>query len=154
MPWLMKTEPEEYGLEDLKKAGVGRWDGVRNYKARNHMKACLAGDKILIYHSGKKPQIVGVAEVARAAYPDPAQFDADSDYFDAKATPEKPRWVALDLRYVGELKSPVSLATLKSDERFQDMEMLRQTRLSVAEVGQGHFDLVLELGQGLLESGA
>jgi predicted RNA-binding protein with PUA-like domain len=154
MPWLVKTEPEEYGLNDLKKVGVGRWDGVRNYKARNHMRACLVDDLVLIYHSGKKPKIVGIAEVARVAYPDPAQFDPESDYYDAKATPENPRWVALDLRYVGELKTPVSLAILKSDERFQDMEMLRQTRLSVAEVGQGHFDLVLALGQGLLESGA
>ncbi len=149
MAWLMKTEPDEYGLHDLKEAKVGRWDGVRNYQARNHMKSCLEGDQVLIYHSGKGPKIVGIAKVAREAYPDPAQFDDESDYFDPKATPENPRWVALDLEYVGELKSPVSLATLKSDDRFQEMEMLRQSRLSVAEVDGIHFDLVLSLGGGL-----
>lgn len=150
----MKTEPEEYGLHDLKAVKVGRWDGVRNYKARNNMQACLQDDQVLIYHSGKNPKIVGLAKVARAAYADPAQFDSESDYFDAKATPEKPRWVALDLEYVGELKSPVSLATLKADTRFQEMEMLRQTRLSVAEVEQNHFDLIMNLGGGLLEGEA
>ena len=148
MPWLMKTEPDVYSLQDLKKDRVERWDGVRNYQARNHMKSCNEGDQVLLYHSGKKPAIVGIAQVAREAYPDPAQFDLESDYFDAKATKEKPRWVAVDLEYVGEFESPVSLADLKSDPRFEGSEMLRQTRLSVAKVEQEHFDWIVELGQG------
>jgi predicted RNA-binding protein with PUA-like domain len=148
MPWLMKTEPEEYGLADLEKAGVGRWDGVRNYAARNHMKACAVGDRVLIYHSGKSPQIVGIAEVARAAYADPAQFAPDSDYFDAKSSPDDPRWVALDLRYVTRLAVPVTLATLKADPRLADLAMLRQTRLSVAPVSPQHYEIILSLGAG------
>lgn len=149
MPWLMKTEPEEYGLADLARAGVDRWDGVRNYAARNHMKACAAGDRVLIYHSGRSPQIVGIAEVARAAYADPTQFDPDRATFDAKSPPDSPRWVALDLRYVAELASPVTLAALKSDARLADLAMLRQTRLSVSPVSDPHFDLIVSLAGGV-----
>ncbi|MCB9726903.1 MAG: EVE domain-containing protein [Deltaproteobacteria bacterium] len=146
MPWLMKTEPEEYGLDDLRTAGTGRWDGVRNYAARNHMRACQPGDRVLIYHSGKAPQIVGIAEIARAAYPDPAQFDPESAYYDPKSKPDDPRWVSVDLRYLSHLDEPVSLATLKGDERFQDLAILRQSRLSVAPVAQEHYDLIVALG--------
>ena len=146
MPWLMKTEPEEYGLEDLKVAEVGRWDGVRNYQARNRMKETQEGDDVLIYHSGKHPAIVGTAKIAKEAYDDPAQFDAQSDYFDPKATPEKPRWVALDLSYASTFKSPVLLATLKADARFVGMEMLRQSRLSVSFVDDDIFRTIVDMG--------
>ncbi|MEZ4460586.1 MAG: EVE domain-containing protein [bacterium] len=146
MPWLMKTEPDEYGLEDLKAAGMGRWDGVRNYQARNRMKEAKTGDDVLIYHSGKRPAIVGTAKIAKEAYDDPAQFDPQSDYFDPKATPEKPRWVALDLSYESTFKSPVLLATLKADARFEGMEMLRQSRLSVSFVDQDLFQTIVDMG--------
>ncbi len=149
MPWLMKTEPEEYGLADLEEAGVDRWDGVRNYAARNHLKACAVRDPVLIYHSGSSPQVVGVAEVARAAYADPLQFDPDSDYFDAKSPPDNPRWVAVDLRYVARLAVPVTLATLKSDPRLADLAVVRQPRLSVSPVSQPHFDLIVSLASGV-----
>ncbi|MEZ4266829.1 MAG: EVE domain-containing protein [Myxococcota bacterium] len=148
MPWLMKTEPEEYGLDDLRAAGVGRWDGVRNYAARNHMRACAVGDAVFIYHSGKSPQIVGLAEVARAAYPDPAQFDPASATFDAKSSPDDPRWSALDLRYVAHLVVPVPLSTLKTDPRLADLALLRQSRLSVSPVSEAHFELIVSLGGG------
>jgi predicted RNA-binding protein with PUA-like domain len=144
----MKTEPDEYGLADLRAAGTGRWDGVRNYAARNHMRACGEGDRVLIYHSGKSPGIVGIAAVARAAYADPAQFDPQSDFYDAKSKPDDPRWSALDLRYVATLKAPVTLAALKADPRFADLAILRQSRLSVAPVSPQHFELIVAMAGG------
>lgn len=145
MPWLMKTEPEEYGLDDLKAAGVGRWDGVRNYKARNHMNACRVGDTVLIYHSGKNPAVVGTATVEREAYPDPAQFDPTSDYFDAASDPDAPRWVALDLRYESSFSKPVTLRDIKAAPQFAQMELLKVSRLSVSHVTADELAAILEL---------
>lgn len=145
MPWLMKTEPEVYGLADLERDGVGRWDGVRNYQARNHMKNCNVGDLVLIYHSGKRPAVVGVAEVATEAYPDPAQYQPESPFFDPKSTEKNPRWVALDLRFVRKLERPVGLDKIKADPDLQTLEMLRQTRLSVSFVTDAEFKRILEL---------
>lgn len=148
MPWLMKTEPEEYGLDDLEASGVGRWDGVRNYKARNHMNACRAGDAVLIYHSGKNPAVVGTAIVDREAYPDPAQFDPTSDYFDAASTPDAPRWVALDLRYKSTFARPVTLREIKANATLADMELLRISRLSVSHVTDDELATILALAEG------
>ena len=90
--WLMKTEPDAFSIDDLKRVGTEPWNGVRNYQARNHMRQMQPGDGVLFYHSScEVPAIVGVAEVASAPYPDPTQFDPKSDYFDAKSSREEPR---------------------------------------------------------------
>lgn len=145
MQWLMKTEPEVYGLADLEKDGVGRWDGVRNYSARNHLRECSEGDHVLVYHTGKQPMIVGLAEVAREAYTDPAQFDPTSAYYDAKSTEEAPRWVCVDLRFKTWFEQPVKLDTLKADARLSGLPILKQSRLSVAPVQDSEFQTILEL---------
>jgi len=99
--WLMKSEPDAFSIDDLAKVGQEPWSGVRNYQARNFMwKDMRVGDGVFFYHSNAKiPGIVGLAKVASAAYPDPTQFDPDSDYFDPKATRENPRWYLVDVAF-------------------------------------------------------
>lgn len=145
MQWLMKTEPEVYGLADLEAAKVGRWDGVRNYSARNHLRECKEGDEVLIYHTGKQPMVVGLAEVAREAYTDPAQFDPTSPYYDAKSIQESPRWVCVDLRFKAWFEQPVGLDTLKSDARLSGLAILKQSRLSVSPVNDEEFRVIVDL---------
>ena len=99
--WLMKSEPEVYGIDDLERDGWTHWDGVRNFKARNYMKEMEIGDGVLFYHSNAKPPgIAGVARVCRTAYPDFTQFDPDSHYHDPRATKEKPWWYMVDIEFV------------------------------------------------------
>lgn len=147
MQWLMKTEPEEFGLADLEKADVDRWDGVRNYSARNNLRECKEGERVLIYHSGRKPTIVGLAEIAREAYPDPAQFDPKSDYYDPKSSEESPRWVCVDLRFKAWFEQPVGLDILKSDSRLSGLPIIKQSRLSVSPVNDSEFEVIMELAK-------
>src|SRR5688572_22751875 len=91
--WLMKSEPDAFSIDDLQRVGTEPWNGVRNYQARNNMRAMHADDGVLFYHSScDVPGIVGTAKIASEAYPDPTQFDPKSDYFDPKSTREEPRW--------------------------------------------------------------
>ena len=141
--WLIKSEPTTYGIDHLKADRKTAWTGVRNFQARNFMRDDMRiGDQILFYHSNcKEPGIYGIAKVASAPYPDPTQFDSKSDYYDPKATNEKPIWYVVDVAFVKKLKESVLLETIRADKRLKDMVILRPgNRLSVTPVSSQDFD--------------
>jgi len=149
--WLVKSEPDCYPYEQLEREGRTMWDGVRNYQARNFMRDEMrVGDPVLYYHSSTAvPGVVGLARVASEPYPDPTQFDAASEYYDPKATPENPRWHLVEFKPVRRLARPVTLAEMKRDPALAGMRLLqRGNRLSVMPVEPEHFARVLELGGG------
>ena len=144
----MKSEPEVFSIESLRLApgGVSGWDGVRNYEARNFMKAMALGDGVLFYHSNAKPSgVAGVAEVARAAYPDPTQFDSKSGHFDPRSRPDAPLWVQVDLRFIRALPRVVSLEELRAAPALSGMALFRRSRLSVQPVEESQWRTILEL---------
>jgi predicted RNA-binding protein with PUA-like domain len=147
--WLMKTEPDDFSIDDLERVGKEPWSGVRNYQARNSMRDDMkVGDKVLVYHSScEVPGVYGIGRVASDAYPDPSQFDKRSDYYDAKSTREEPRWLLRDIAFERKLKSPVTLAAIKAHaDELEGMVLLRTgNRLSVMPVEKGHYDRVLKL---------
>jgi predicted RNA-binding protein with PUA-like domain len=135
--WLMKSEPSIYGIDELARDGKCSWEGVRNYQARNYMRDGMQpGDLALFYHSScATPAVVGVMEVTRAAYPDPAQFDERSPYYDPASPRDVPRWVAVDVKFVRKLGQPIPLERLKADKRLAGLALLRRgNRLSVMPV--------------------
>ena len=141
--WLMKSEPETYSIDDLERDGSTAWEGVRNFKARNNLKAMEVGDEVLFYHSSANPPgVAGVARVRRTAYPDPSQFDRKSDYHDPKSDPESPKWYLVDVEFVAKAKTLVSLPEIKEDAELADMELVRYGRLSVQSVTKAEFDRV------------
>ena len=129
--WLMKSEPETYSWDDLVRDGGTEWDGVRNNAARLHLKAMKAGDEAFLYHSMSDKAVVGVMRVVRAAQPDPK--DA--------------AWVSVRVEPVRKLEKPVTLAAIKADPSLAKMELIRQSRLSVAPVREGEWKRVLELAR-------
>ncbi|MGM0945952.1 MAG: EVE domain-containing protein [Bacteroidota bacterium] len=129
--WMVKSEPNSYSWEDFEEKGVDIWDGVRNYQARNYLKEMKLKDQVLFYHSGKEKAVVGLAEVSTEAYPEPNAED----------------WVAVDLKAVKKLKSSVSLAAIKSEERLSQLPMLKQSRLSVLPVSKEEFELLIKMAQ-------
>jgi len=131
--WLVKSEPFKYPFERLVKDGRTTWDGVRNFQARNNLRAMKTGDLLLFYHSNEGKEIVGVAKVAKPAYPDPTATDGD--------------WSVVDVAPVKPLAVPVPLATIREDAKLADMQMLRRSRLSVVPVTGAEFKRVLELGK-------
>ncbi|HEU4677740.1 MAG TPA: EVE domain-containing protein [Candidatus Paceibacterota bacterium] len=145
--WLMKTEPSCYSIDDLKREKVGMWDDVRNYQARNFMRDMKRGDLVLFYHSSTDPTgIVGVAKIAREAYPDPTQFNRRSYKYDPRSSKNAPRWDAVDVRFVEKFGEPLTLAELKDDPVFSDMLVTRRgNRLSVMPVSETHAKRVLNL---------
>ena len=146
--WLLKTEPNVFSIDDLKAADVEPWDGIRNYQARNFMRDKMQiGDKIFIYHSRVEPiGIVGEAEVASAPYPDPTQFDPDSGYFDAKSTPEKPRWILVDVRYLRHYDKVFSLKELKATPGLEEMMVVQKgSRLSVQPVKENEWNIIQQI---------
>ena len=147
--WLFKTEPDEYSINDLANAGPtgAPWDGIRNYQARNFLRDDVAvGDRVLIYHSScAVVGLVGVAQVVKAAYADPDQFDAYSNYFDAKATPDNPRWYRVDIIFVARFDELISLAQLKATHGLESMVLLRQGRLSVQPVTANEWEIIHSL---------
>jgi predicted RNA-binding protein with PUA-like domain len=141
--WLMKSEPETYSIDDLERDGSTAWEGVRNFKARNNLKAMELGDEVLFYHSSANPPgVAGIARVSRTAYPDPSQFDRKSDYHDPKSDPEKPKWYLVDVEFVAKAKTLVSLQAIREDAALADMELVRYGRLSVQSVTKPEFDRV------------
>jgi predicted RNA-binding protein with PUA-like domain len=145
--WLMKSEPDVYSLDDLERDGSTHWEGVRNYKARNHMRAMKVGDEVLYYHSNAKPPgVVGIARVCREAYPDPSQFDEKSHYFDEKSRKDDPRWSLVDVEFSARFPREVSLDDVKSEKALADMELIRYGRLSVQSVTKAQFDRVKKMG--------
>ena len=149
--WLVKSEADVYGIDDLMRDGQTMWDGVRNYTARNTMRDDMKpGDLVLFYHSqGDPPGVAGIARVASAPYADPTQFDPASAYYDEKSTPEVPRWQLVDIAFVERFPAEVPLPALKADPALQGMELLRRgSRLSVQPVSEAHFERVVALGRG------
>ena len=137
--WLMKSEPEVFGLDTLAKlpAQTTMWDGVRNYQARNMMRDQFKlGDEAFFYHSNcSEPGVVGIVEVVRTAYADPTQFNPESEYFDPKSTAENPRWFVVDVKLKRALKRTVTLTEMKEDPALADMALVRKgNRLSVLPV--------------------
>ena len=133
--WLMKSEPDVFSIDDLAKKGVAGWDGVRNYQARNYMKAMKLGDRVFFYHSNALPPgIAGEAVVAKLAYPDPTQFDPKAGHYDPKALPEKPIWFQADLRFVKKFPRLLSLDELRGVPALTGMPLFNRSRLSVQPV--------------------
>ena len=145
--WLMKTEPDTFSIDDLKRVKVEPWNGVRNYQARNHIRAMKKGDAVFIYHSScAVPGVAGVGEVASAPYPDPTQFDPKSDYFDAGSDRGDPRWSLVDVRYKRTLKRVITLDEIKSLRGLGDFALTRRgNRLSVLPVTEAQWKAILEL---------
>ncbi len=147
--WLMKSEPDVYSFDQLKKDKTTSWDGVRNYQARNFMRDEMKkGDQVLFYHSNTKPPgIAGVAEVSKESFPDASQYKEDGEYFDPKATKEKPRWFCVQVKYKKTFKDYVSLDDLKNRKSLSDMLVVQKgQRLSVQPVSKKHFDTVCKMG--------
>ena len=146
--WLIKSEPDVFGIDDLKRVKREPWNGVRNYQARNYMwKDMQVGDLALFYHSNATPPgVAGVAKVVSEPYPDKTQFDEKSEYFDPKSNPDNPRWWLVDFEFVAKFAELLPLETLKSDEILKDMVVSQKgTRLSITPVEKPHFTRVLKL---------
>ena len=145
----MKTEPDVFSIDDLKKNKTTLWEGVRNYQARNFMMNSMQiGDPVLIYHSNAKPSgVAGLASVYKTAIPDPTQFDKKSEYYDPKATPAKPIWFCTELKFVEKFKHFISLEDLKKDKQLVDMLVIKKgSRLSIQPVSQIDFEYIKQLG--------
>jgi predicted RNA-binding protein with PUA-like domain len=146
--WLIKSEPEVFGIDDLAKVRQEPWSGVRNYQARNFMwRDMQLGELALFYHSNAKPPgITGIARVGSAPYPDPTQFDAASEYYDPKATAAAPRWWLVDFCYVGKFAAMLTLESLKADPVLREMIVCaRGSRLSINPVDPLHYRRVCHL---------
>jgi predicted RNA-binding protein with PUA-like domain len=148
--WLMKSEPDVFGIDDLKSApGMTEpWDGVRNYQARNMMRDDIKkGDLAFLYHSNcKEPGIAGIMEIVREGYPDMTAFDPDARYFDPKSDPANPRWYRVDVRYVRKLKRIITLSELKEHSEVTGLPLVRRgNRLSVMPVSGQQWKFILAL---------
>tara|TARA_B100000900_G_scaffold389098_1_gene381708 strand:- start:181 stop:654 length:474 start_codon:yes stop_codon:yes gene_type:complete len=134
--WLMKSEPDAYSIDDLKKDDLTLWDGIRNYQARNFMRNMTIGDKVFFYHSNcKPPSIVGLMEVKRKDIIDPTQFDKSSKYFDPKSDALKPRWDCVEVKFISKFKNELSLSDLRL--MFNEEELLlvkKGNRLSIIPI--------------------
>lgn len=149
--WLMKSEPDVFSFEDLKKRPkkTEPWNGVRNYQARNFMRDEMKiGDLILFYHSScEVPGVAGIAKVNSGPYPDSTQFDSKSEYFDPKATKENPRWFLVDVAYEMDLDKHVSLEEIKQQKFLAEMRLLQKgNRLSILPVTKEEFNYIKKLG--------
>jgi predicted RNA-binding protein with PUA-like domain len=147
--WLMKSEPSAFSIQDLQavRNRTTCWDGVRNFQARNFMRAMKKGDRVLFYHSNANPPaVMGVTEVVKEAYPDDTAFDPKDIHYDPKSTPEKPLWDMVDIRLVRVFPRPVPLDRLRQEAGLKRMELLRKgSRLSVQPVRPEEWTIVLKL---------
>jgi len=146
--WLVKSEPEAYSIDDLKRDKRTMWDGVRNYQARNYLRDMAIGDHLLYYHSNcDVPGVVGLAKVVATAYADPTQFDLSDPHYDPKSSPDEPRWSLVDVAFVKKFKRTVSLAELRElADRLGDLALIRTgNRLSVMPVSKDQYDLIVGL---------
>ncbi|GEP91170.1 Predicted RNA-binding protein, contains PUA-like domain [Chitinophaga terrae (ex Kim and Jung 2007)] len=130
--WLVKSEPFKYSWEQFVKDKKTFWDGVRNYQARNNLKAMKKGDQVFFYHSNEGLEIVGLATVAKESYQDPT-------------TPD-PNWVVVDLKPLKAFKKPVTLAQMKAEKKLANLSLIRQGRLSVCSVTPEEFEVIMEMG--------
>ncbi|MBT3475442.1 EVE domain-containing protein [bacterium] len=127
--WLVKSEPYKYSWNDMIKDNTTYWDGVRNYQARNNMKAMKKGDLVFFYHSNVGKEIVGITTVTKEFYQDPTTKDE--------------KWVVVDLKFKKSLKRSITLGEIKSDKELKDMSLVKQSRLSVMEIKKSHFDIII-----------
>jgi predicted RNA-binding protein with PUA-like domain len=148
--WLLKSEPEAFGIDDLERLGVSHWDGVRSYQARNNLRAMKPGERAFFYHSSADPAgIVGIMEVATEAYPDHTAWDPASKYFDARSTPDKPVWFMPDVRFVERFPRMITLAELRATPGLEGMALLqRGQRLSVQPVSEEEWNIVERIARG------
>ena len=145
--WLMKSEPDELSIRDLQRLGQARWDGVRNYQARNFVRAMQPGDLFFFYHSScPQPGIAGIARIVSAHYPDPTALEPDSHYFDAKASTEKNPWSALDVEFVEAFPRVLPLARLRDNPALAELALVKRgSRLSVMPVNEAEWHAVLAM---------
>lgn len=144
--WLMKSEPDEFSIDELERRGTEPWTGVRNYQARNFMRDGMqVGDGVLFYHSScAEPGIAGLARVASEIKPDPTQFDPASPYFDPKSSPDQPRWLLRDVQALKKTR-PIGLPELRATPELADMVVLqRGSRLSITPVSAAHWRFITE----------
>jgi predicted RNA-binding protein with PUA-like domain len=132
--WMVKQEPAAYSWDDLVRDGGTEWTGVRNFQARNNLRQMKVGDRVLFYHSGEQKAVVGIAQVAKAAYLDPTADDA--------------QWVAVDIKPVKPLREAVPLTRIKAEPKLANMLLIRQSRLSVMPVTKEEFEAIVALGEG------
>lgn len=145
--WLMKSEPDEFSIDDLARAGTTPWFGVRSYQARNFMRDMMrVGEQAFFYHSScPEPGIAGICEISAPAYPDASQFDPKSPYYDPKSSRDAPRWMNVDVRFVKKTRL-VGLPELRAEPRLARMRTLqRGNRLSITPVDPAEWKVVLEL---------
>ncbi len=152
--WLVKTEPDAFSIDDLKRLGRTSWDGVRNYQARNFMRDDMQlGDWVLVYHSNAKPPgVVGLGEVVRTAYADHTAWDPASKYFDEQSSPQDPRWFMVDIGFVEIFPRLVPLDELRSHGEpggvLEGMPLVGKSRLSVQPVTPDQFDAIVAMAGG------
>jgi len=132
--WMVKQEPETYSWDDFVRDGKTDWTVVRNFQARNNLRNMKVGDRVLFYHSGTGKCVVGIAEVAKAAYPDPTAND--------------PQWVAVDLKPLKPLKGEVPLAAIRYNPKLSNLPLIRQSQLSVMPLTKDEFDVIVKMGTG------
>ncbi|MES2768306.1 MAG: EVE domain-containing protein [Bdellovibrionota bacterium] len=146
--WLMKSEPDVFSIDNLEKSKTTLWEGVRNYQARNFMMKDMAlGDQVLFYHSNAEPPgIAGIAEVSKLPLPDPLQFDKKSEYFDPKATKEKPIWYCVEVKFKKKFKNLFSLSEIKNDKNLKNMIVIQKgSRLSINPVDKKDFEYIVKM---------
>lgn len=146
--WLMKSEPDCYSIDDLRRDGTNMWEGCRNYTVRNFMRDRFqVGDLAFFYHSSCEPAgIAGIMEVVSGGYPDPTQFDPASEYYDPKSDPDNPRWTTVDVRFVEKFEPLVELRTLKATPGLEGMGVVQRfQRLSVLPVDPQEWAIVMRL---------
>jgi len=146
--WLMKSEPDQFGIADLARVKVEPWTGVRSYFARAHMRAMSVGDAVLFHHSNATPPgVAGLARVVRTGVVDPTQFDPDSPYYDPKATREQPTWDCVEVEYVATLPHFVAIGRIRAEPSLADMLVVqRGMRLSVQPVTEAQYETIVALG--------
>ena len=150
--WLMKSEPDEFSIDDLAAAPdqTAHWDGCRNYQVRNMMRDQMqVGDRALFYHSNTKPPgVAGIMEVAREGYPDHTAFDPNDPHYDPKSDPDKPRWYMVDVRFLARMNRYVPLSELKARPELADMKILqRGNRLSITPITRKEWNTILKMGE-------
>lgn len=147
--WLLKSEPDVFGIDTLEARGEAFWDGVRNYQARNFLRAMAPGDLAFFYHSScAEPAIVGMMRISIGAHVDPSQFDPSSPYYDGKSRPEQPRWDGVSVQYLRHLPTPLPLNRLRADPALADLALVQKgSRLSVMPVSALHWHHLCRLAQ-------
>ena len=145
--WLMKSEPDEFSINNLEQSGTARWDGVRNYQARNFLREMAEGDLFFFYHSScATPGIAGIGKILSAAYPDPTALDPDSAYFDVKAKEGKNAWSAVNVGFVERFRTTLTLPLLKSRSDLEHMPLVQKgSRLSVMPISEDEWQVILSM---------